>query len=123
MTDRRRIEPGPDHPITVEPTGAPVEVSVDGRVIARTTAAQTLSEASYPPVQYVPVADVDPEVLQASDHTTYCPYKGDAAYHRLVVDGTDLGDAVWYYPEPYPAVSDVADRVAFYPDRVQITIG
>ncbi|WP_045823752.1 DUF427 domain-containing protein [Williamsia herbipolensis] len=117
------LVPGPDHPITVEPTGHHVTVSVDGRRIAASDSALTLREASYPPVQYIPIADVDPEVLRASDAHTHCPYKGDASYYDIVVDGTERSDSVWVYREPYPAVADIVDHVAFYADRVTITVG
>ena len=89
MTDKKVLVPGPDHPITLEATGARVTVTLGGRVIADTTDAITLREASYPPVQYIPLADVDPAVLRPSDHATYCPFKGDASYYVLQV-GDDL---------------------------------
>lgn len=120
---RTPLVPGPDHPISVAPTGAQVTVSVDGQQIAASESALTLREASYPPVQYIPIADVDPAVLRASDAHTYCPYKGDASYYDLVVDGAEQADSVWVYREPYAAVSDIVDHVAFYPDRVDITVG
>ncbi|MGJ0117761.1 DUF427 domain-containing protein [Williamsia sp. MIQD14] len=120
---RTPLVPGPDHPITVTPTGQRVTVSVDGRQIAASDAALTLREASYPPVQYIPIADVDPAVLRASDAHTYCPYKGEASYYDLVVDGTEQADTVWVYPRPHDAVADIVDHVAFYPDRVDISVG
>ena len=118
MTHSKVLVPGPDHPITLEATGARVTVRLGGRVIADTLDAITLREASYPPVQYVPLADVDPAVLRPSEHATYCPYKGAASYYALQV-GDDLVEAaVWFYPAPHDAVALVRDRVAFYPDRV-----
>ncbi|WP_067599896.1 DUF427 domain-containing protein [Nocardiopsis listeri] len=114
--------PGEDHPITVEPTGAPVTVRVDGKVIARTTSALTLSEAKYRPVQYVPISDVDPTVLRRAQATTYCPYKGTAAYYGLDLGGEELADAVWTYERPYEGVAAIADHVAFYPGRVEIEV-
>ncbi|MBR8741758.1 DUF427 domain-containing protein [Nocardiopsis sp. MG754419] len=115
--------PGEDHPITVEPTGAPVTVRVGDRVVARTTTALTLREARYRPVQYVPLADVDPVLLRRSSSTTYCPFKGTAAYYDLdLPEGEDLADAVWTYERPYPGVAAIADHVAFYPGRVRIEV-
>lgn len=109
-----------DHPITVEPTGRPVRVEVDGRRIAETTSASTLREAGYPPVHYVPLTDVDPALLRRSETTTYCPFKGTASYYDLVPEGgTVLTDAVWAYEEPYPGVAAIAGLVAFDPARVR----
>ena len=118
MTDKKVLVPGPDHPITLEPTRARVTVTLGGRVVADTTAAITLREAAYPPVQYIPLADIDPDVLRPSDHATYCPFKGEASYHSLQVGDDLVPAAAWFYPAPYEAVAPVKDHVAFYPDKV-----
>ncbi len=118
MTHSKVLVPGPDHPITLEATGARVTVRLGGRVIADTVEAITLREASYPPVQYVPLADVDPAVLRPSEHRTYCPYKGAASYYALQVGDDVVPAAAWFYPAPHDAVAVVRDHVAFYPDRV-----
>jgi uncharacterized protein (DUF427 family) len=118
MTEKLVLLPGPDHPISIEPTGARVTVTVAGRVIADTVNALTLQEASYPAVQYVPLADIDPAVLQESDHTTHCPYKGDAAYFDLRVADRVAPDAVWTYSSPHDAVASIAGHAAFYPKHV-----
>ena len=121
---RPHLEPGPDHPITVEPATEHVTVRAGSEVVAESDRALELREASYPPVYYVPVDDVRPGVLRPSDEHTYCPYKGEASYYDLVADGgAELAGAVWYYPTPYPAVAPIAGHVAFYPDRVTITTG
>nr|GID88915.1 hypothetical protein Ade03nite_78390 [Actinoplanes derwentensis] len=93
-------------------------ITVGGTVIADTPNALTLQESNYPPVQYVPLGDVDPAVLTPSDKQTYCPYKGDASYWSL----PDAADAVWGYPDPYDAVSEIKGFVAFYPDQVELVI-
>ncbi|GIF38294.1 DUF427 domain-containing protein [Actinoplanes xinjiangensis] len=113
-----RLQPGPDHPITITPTGSRVTVTAGGRVVADTGNALTLQEASYPPVQYVPLADVDPALISATDHQTYCPYKGDASYWSL----PEAENAVWGYRDPYDAVAAIKDHVAFYPDKVELRI-
>jgi uncharacterized protein (DUF427 family) len=74
MQDKPIRVPGPDHPISIEPNPARVTVTVAGRIIADTRAALTLREAAYPPMQYVPRADVDMSQLERSAHTSYCPY-------------------------------------------------
>jgi uncharacterized protein (DUF427 family) len=110
--------PGPDHLITIEPNPKRVRVLFNGRVVADTTRALTLKEASLPPVQYVPRGDTDMAVFARTSHITHCPYKGDAAYYSLAVDGRTAEDAVWTYEAPYPAVAPIKDHLAFYPDRV-----
>jgi uncharacterized protein (DUF427 family) len=115
---RPTLRPGPLHPITVEPAGAQVTVTVGDRVVARTDRALTLREASIPPVHYVPMADVDPAVLVASEHTSYCPYKGEATYYGLRVGDEVTPDVVWTYAEPHDAVAAIADHVAFWVGKV-----
>ncbi|HEY6832493.1 MAG TPA: DUF427 domain-containing protein [Pseudolabrys sp.] len=111
-------QPGPDHPITIAANGKRVRVTFAGKVIADTTRALTLQEASYPPVQYIPRADADMSALQATTHHTYCPYKGDASYFTIQTDGRSADNAVWSYEQPYPAVGEIKEYLAFYPNRV-----
>jgi uncharacterized protein (DUF427 family) len=118
MADKQIKQPGSDHPITIEKNPARIVVSVAGRVIADTQNALTLHETNYPPVQYIPLEDVDASLLEATDHTTYCPYKGDCSYYSITAGGENSVNAVWTYKTPYPAVADIIDHVAFYPDRV-----
>jgi len=81
MTDSRPHKtPGPDHPITLQPSPAHVVVRSGSLVIAETDRALAMREASYPTVLYVPLDDVDQRMLRQSDHHTYCPYKGEASY-------------------------------------------
>jgi uncharacterized protein (DUF427 family) len=110
--------PGPDHPITIEPNSRRVVVSVAGRIVADTRNALTLREASYPAVQYIPREDVDMTQLVRTDHSTYCPFKGDASYFSIPSGGERSDNAVWTYESAYPAVSAIKDHVAFYTDRV-----
>ena len=110
--------PGPDHPITIEPNPARITVSIGGRVIADTREALTLREASYPAVQYIPRKDVDMSLLQRTDYTTYCPYKGDCAYYSIPLGGERSVYAIWTYEDAYPAVAEIKDHLAFYTDRV-----
>src|SRR6201991_5207498 len=74
---RRRIMklPGPDHPITITPNAKRVRVTADGVVIAETTHALTLKEASYPAVQYFPRHDAKMDLLKRTERVTHCPYK------------------------------------------------
>lgn len=118
MTEKTIKVPGPDHPITVEPSNARVVVTVGGKVIADTLKALVLREASYPPVYYIPRNDVEMTLLERTDHATYCPYKGDCAYYTIPSGGEKTVNAVWTYESPYAAVKEIAQHLAFYPNRV-----
>lgn len=119
MSEKPRKIPGPDHPITLERNPARITVTVAGRVIADTRNALTLREASYPPVQYIPRADVDMSLLERTQHATYCPYKGDCSYYSIPSGGAKSVNAVWTYEAAYPAVAAINGHLAFYPDRVE----
>lgn len=118
MSDRPMKIPGPDHPIEIQPNASRVVVTVAGKVVADTRAALTLSEASYPAVQYIPRRDVDMAALARSDHATWCPYKGEASYYSIPAGGDRSTNAVWTYETPFPAMAQIKDYVAFYPDRI-----
>jgi len=110
--------PGPDRPITIARNGKRVRVTFADRVIADTARALTLKEASYPAVNYIPRADTDMGALTRTEHASHCPYKGDASYFTIVVDGRRTENAVWSYEQPFPAMAEIKDHLAFYPDRV-----
>lgn len=117
-------EPNAGHPITIEPTQARVQVRIKGELIADTTSALGLQEASLPLVQYIPIGDVVQERLAATETSTYCPFKGDASYYSVTTSAGDtVADAIWTYEQPYPAVAAIAGHVAFYPSKAEITIG
>jgi uncharacterized protein (DUF427 family) len=122
MSDRTVLQPGPDHPITVEPSASRVVVTSNGTTIADTREALTLKEASYPAVFYIPLKDVDEALLTRTDHSSYCPYKGEASYFSVPTMGEPGENVIWQYQEPYDAVSEIKDRIAFYADRVEITV-
>jgi uncharacterized protein (DUF427 family) len=119
---RERREPSPDHPISIVAEPARVTVRVGDTVVADSSAALRMQEATYPPVHYVPFADVDQALLRPSETTTYCPFKGEASYSSLSTPDGAVEDAIWFYESPYPAVGQIAGHVAFYADRVTLGV-
>jgi uncharacterized protein (DUF427 family) len=118
MTNKPVLQPGPDHPITIEPLGKKVTVTLAGKTVASSSRALLLKEASYPGVVYVPREDADMTLLERTEHSTHCPYKGDASYYSIPVGGARSKNAVWTYEEPHAALSAIKNHLAFYPDRV-----
>lgn len=110
--------PGPDHPITITPNAKRVRVTVGGQVIAETTHALRLQEASYPPVFYIPRADVKMDLFTKTSNASHCPYKGDASYYSVAAGGKTAENAVWSYETPFPAMAEIKEYLAFYPNRV-----
>jgi uncharacterized protein (DUF427 family) len=112
--------PGPDHPITITRNPKRVVIEIDGKILADTSEALTLQEASYPPVHYIPRKDVEMARLTRTERTSYCPYKGDCAYYSIPEGGEETANSVWSYETPYDAVAEIKEYLAFYPDRVTI---
>ncbi|KRQ13506.1 MULTISPECIES: DUF427 domain-containing protein [Bradyrhizobium] len=112
--------PGPDHPITITQNPRRVRVTAGDIVIAESTKALTLKEARYPAVQYLPREDANMALLERSERTTHCPYKGDASYYSIKADGKTLDNAIWTYETPFPAMAEITGHLAFYPDKVKI---
>ncbi len=100
------------------PNGRRVRVRFNGKIIADTTRSLTLTEAGYRPVHYIPRADADMSALARTDHRTHCPYKGDASYFTVAAGGKTAENAAWSYEQPFPAMAEIKDHLAFYPSRV-----
>ena len=118
MTTKTVKIPSAEHPITIERNPNRIAVTANGHVIAVTSNALTLREASYPAVFYIPRGDVDMTQLARTDHATYCPYKGECAYFSIPAGGARAVNAVWTYEAAFAAVAEIKDHLAFYPDRV-----
>jgi len=112
--------PGLDHPITLEPAANRWRARFAGHVIADSDDALILREADYPPRVYFPRQDVAMEYMSRTERGSHCPYKGDAAYYTLMMDGQFAQNAVWTYEQPFEGMEAIAGRLAFYPDKVEI---
>lgn len=113
-------EPGPAHPISIVANPNRIRVFAGERVIADTTHALTLRETTLPAVHYIPREDTDMTLLSRTAHSTHCPFKGDASYFTVNADGHAAENAVWSYEQPFPAVAEIRERLAFYPNKVRI---
>jgi len=116
---RKHLEPGPDHPISIDSKSTPVSVKLAGEIVLASRTHLELREASYPAAIYLPRRQVDMRRLTPSEHTTWCPYKGEATYfHIRRSDGTLIENAVWTYETPFPAVAEIKAALAVYTSRV-----
>ena len=112
----------PDHSVELIPLSGEVQVKALGTIIATSSNTLRVDESRYPPVIYVPRSDVDFYKLTENDHTTYCPFKGEARYWNIQVGDDFLGNAVWGYDTPYDEVAVLKDYVAFYSDKIDAII-
>lgn len=115
-------ETHPEHRLAISPAERIVKVSFQGKVLAESRHALRLDEGSYAPAYYLPRSEVDMSRFVRTEHTTYCPFKGDANYWSISGED-DAGDnVVWTYEDPYVEVAELKDHLAFYPDKVAIEL-
>ncbi len=108
----------PAHKILFQPDGRRLRALVGDAVVLDTTGVHLLHETGILPVPYVPLADIDPGLLERTQTTTHCPFKGDASYWSLRVGDDVREDAVWAYMQPLARASWLRGFAAVYPDRV-----
>ena len=109
----------PDYRVDLDPTEARVCVRWEGRVIADSRKTLTVRETKHQPVVYFPRADVDFSLLERTDHSSFCPFKGEASYWSLRQGDAVDANAVWSYEDPFDEVALLTDFIAFYEDRVE----
>ncbi|MEZ5715086.1 MAG: DUF427 domain-containing protein [Paracoccaceae bacterium] len=100
--------------ITVTAAPGTWVVRAGGAVLGETRAALELVEGDYPAVIYFPRGDIAMAFLDASDHRTTCPWKGEASYFSIVTKSKTIENAAWSYEDPLDAVSRIKDHLAFY---------
>lgn len=108
----------PKHQLYLERSPRRIRIVIGGEVVADSTDARLLHETGLLPVYYLPRADVREELLERSDTSTHCPFKGDASYWHVRVGDELREDAIWGYPEPIEGAPPLADLVAFAFDAV-----
>ncbi len=110
------------HRIETTRPGTHLRISLHGHVLAESDDPVLLREGGLPERWYLPRQDVRAELIDSAT-TSHCPFKGDARYHSVrLPDGEVVEDLVWYYPEPLPAVDDIAGLVCFYGERVDTEV-
>ncbi len=110
----------PNHRIEIEAADHAVRVLWNGHTVVDTKRGKKLLEGSYPAIFYMPIEDADRALLERTDHSTHCPFKGDASYYSLRSGDEVELNAVWVYEDPFDQVEAIRDHIAFYADRVTI---
>lgn len=99
-----------------------VEVFIDDTKVADTVKPLLLFETGLPVRYYIPKTDVRLDLLEPSDHTTECPYKGTANYYHVDVGGNRHENIVWWYQHPIHESAKIAGYVAFYDEKVDVKV-
>jgi uncharacterized protein (DUF427 family) len=108
----------PDYRVDLDPSTARVRVSFAGEMIAESERTLMVRETKHTPVVYFPRDDVRFDLLEATSHVTFCPFKGEASYWTLRVGDRVEENVVWSYADPFDEVAGIKDYVSFYADRV-----
>lgn len=122
----QRIPPGPGQesvwdyprPPRLEDSSKHIQIMFNDVVLADTQRAKRMLETSHPPVYYIPEADVKMEYLTRTNRSTFCEWKGQAAYYTLTVGDRQEVNVAWDYPNPSPRFADIQGHLAFYPSRM-----
>ncbi|KAK6603602.1 DUF427 domain protein [Botrytis cinerea] len=96
------------------PSGKAI-ATINGRTIAETDNWEVVEGNVY-----VCTCSVKQAMLSKTDHSTHCPWKGDASYYTITFDKTELKNAAWYYPTPFDKAQNIKDYVAFYKNLVDV---
>ena len=112
----------PYHRVDVLNSSRHVRVVVDGQTVADTPRPRLLFETGLPTRYYVPKADVRMDMLEPSDTSSACPYKGRASYWSVRVGDKLFNDLIWGYPAPIPECPKIENLLSFYNEKLDIYV-
>ena len=115
---RSAFDRHPGYRVDFEGCAKRVRTVFNGETLADSTQVRLLRETGHVPVYYFPRADLRPDLLAASDHRTFCPFKGEASYWHVVAGGGRAENAVWSYEAPFEEVAEIKDYMAVYWNRM-----
>ncbi len=108
----------PGYRVDLIPSPRRVRVRVAGEIIADSTRMMLMRETGHVPVYYFPLDDVRMDLMTATDHTTFCPFKGEASYWTAKLGHAEVENVMWSYERPFDEKPELAGHGAFYWDRV-----
>ena len=118
-TDEPKPSAAADYRVECAPSDRRVRVRFAGELVADSRRTQIVRETRHADVVYFPREDVRLEMLEASEHGSFCPFKGQARYWSFRAAGPGRENAVWSYEDPLPEVAALRGWLAFYADRVE----
>ena len=118
-TRRKVLERIPEYEVAISPSPTTVTIKQGDNVIAKSDNALSIQETRHDDVYYLPRGDVEMRAFEATELSTYCPFKGHANYWSL----PELENFVWSYEDPYPEVAELKDYVSFYTNKVEVIVG
>ena len=108
----------PDYLLEIAPADKSVRVTLGGEVIAESNDAFVMTESDYGLAYYIPIGDVRLDFMEKTDHSSHCPFKGDASYWTINAGGQTAENAVWSYETPFDEVALIRETMSFYTTKV-----
>ena len=112
----------PQHEVILEKTNDNVKVLAGEITIAHTSTPIKVEESRHDNVFYLPLSDVNQDLLSPSETTTYCPFKGTARYWDVITPESTIRDAIWNYSEPYDECKELTNFVSVYTDKLTLLV-
>jgi len=112
----------PYHRVDVMNSSRNVKVVLDGQVVAETDHPRLLFETGIRTRYYIPKVDVRMDLLEPTEKSTACPYKGNAVYWTARIGDKTYPDVVWSYPFPTSECVKIQNLLSFYNERVEIYV-
>lgn len=126
MTAEPNPAPGfishPDHTVSLRAEKQSVVVYFAGEKIAESKNALVVIEGGYQPRYYIPKTDVRMDLLEPTNHETYCPFKGNARYWTVRAGGEMLENGAWAYDYPFDETADLAGHISFYTEHMTLKV-
>jgi uncharacterized protein (DUF427 family) len=110
------------HTITITPSDEHVEIVVNGTKVAESDRPVRLEETGLPARYYLRREDVRTELLRPTSFHTTCPFKGEASYWTLDLDGETFDGIAWSYETPIAQAEGITGLLCFYSDRVEMKV-
>jgi uncharacterized protein (DUF427 family) len=109
----------PDHKVEEQRLRERMQVEAAGKVVADSADVIRVKEDEHHDRYYFPRADIDMSLMERTDTTSECPFKGHANYYTLNVGDKRFADAAWTYEDPFDEHAALKDRLAFYDDKIR----
>lgn len=112
----------PNYQVDITRTDDHIRILFGDHCLADSRAPLKVTETKHHPVWYLPLADVDAASIEATEHSTFCPFKGHASYWTATIGDQVLANSLWAYQDPYVECEPLKDHVGFYMDRFVLEV-
>lgn len=106
-------------PPALEAFSGHIRIIHEGRILADSNKCFRILETSHPPAYYIPVKDIDLNLLRFNAHKSYCEWKGEAEYVDMLTGSGLVKNAGWFYRNPNKRYPELRETMSFYASRLE----